>query len=78
MASKSKRRVIVQKKAVNRKHHSPNKCQSNERCSVTKRAPTSQEECPMRFPVYLNGSNITGTFTALAVVWITNIILNLM
>jgi hypothetical protein len=36
MASKSKRRIIVQKKAVNRKHRSPKKCQSNARRSVTK------------------------------------------
>jgi hypothetical protein len=57
MASKSKRRIILQKKAVNRKHCSPKKCQSNARRSVTKRAPTSEEECPMRFCVYLNGSN---------------------
>ena len=57
MASKSKRRIIVQKKAVDRKHCSPKKCQSNARRSVTKRAPTSEEECPMRFRVYLNGSN---------------------
>jgi hypothetical protein len=57
MASKLKRRIIVKKKAVNRKHCSPEKCQSNARCSVTKQAPTSEEECPMRFRVYLNGSN---------------------
>jgi hypothetical protein len=57
MASKLKRRIIVQKKAVARKHCSPKKCQSNARCSVTKQAPTSEEECPMRFCVYLNGSN---------------------
>jgi hypothetical protein len=57
MASKSKRRIIVQKKAVNRKHCSPKKCQSNARRSVTKQASTSEEECPMRFRVYLNGSN---------------------
>ncbi len=57
MASKSKRRIIVQKKAVDRKHRSPKKCQSNARCSVTKRAPTSEEECLMRFRVSLNGSN---------------------
>ncbi len=57
MASKSKRRIIVQKKAVDRKHRSPKKCQSNARRSVTKQAPTSEEECPMRFCLYLNGSN---------------------
>jgi hypothetical protein len=57
MASKSKRRIIVQKKAVDRKHCSPKKRQSNARRSVTKRAPTSEEECWMRFRVYLNGSN---------------------
>jgi hypothetical protein len=57
MASKSKRRIIVQKKAVNIKHHSPKKFHSNARRSVTKQAPTSDEECPMRFRVYLNGSN---------------------
>ncbi len=57
MASKSKRRILVQKKAVVRRHHSPKKCQSNARRSVTKRAPTSEEECPMRFCVCLNGSN---------------------
>ncbi len=45
------------KKAVDRKHCSPKKCQSNARCSVTKQAPTSEEECPMRFHVYLNSSN---------------------
>ncbi len=57
MASKSERRIIVQKKAVNRKHRSPKKCQSNARRFVTKLAPTSEEECLMRFRVYLNGSN---------------------
>ncbi len=57
MASKSKRRIIVQKKAVDRKHRSLKKCQSNARRSVTKQAPTSEEECPIRFCVYLNGSN---------------------
>jgi hypothetical protein len=57
MASKLKRRIIVQKKAVIRKHRSPKNCQSNARRSVTKQAPTSEEECPMRFCVYLNGSN---------------------
>jgi hypothetical protein len=57
MASKLKRRIIVQKKPVNRKHCSPKKCQSNARRSVTKQAPTSEEECWMRFCVYLNGSN---------------------
>jgi hypothetical protein len=57
MASKLKRRVIVQKKAVDRKHCSPKNCHSNARRSVTKRAPTSDEECPTRFHVYLNGSN---------------------
>jgi hypothetical protein len=56
MASKLKRRIIVQKKAVDRKHCSPKKCQSNASCSVNKRAPTSEEECPMKFCVYLNGS----------------------
>jgi hypothetical protein len=44
-------------KAVDRKHRSSKKCQSNAKRSVTKRAPTSEEECPMRFCVYLNGSN---------------------
>jgi hypothetical protein len=53
MASKLKRRIIVQKKAVDRKHSSPKKCQSNSRRSVTKQAPTSEEEHPMRFCVYL-------------------------
>jgi hypothetical protein len=57
MASKLKRRIPVQKKAVDRKYRSPKKCQSDARCSVTKQAPTSEEECPMRFCVYLNGSN---------------------
>ncbi len=57
MASKSKRRIIVQKKAVKRKYCSPKKCLSNARRSVTKRAPTSEEECQMGFRVYLNGSN---------------------
>jgi hypothetical protein len=57
MASKSKKRIIVQKKAVNRKHCSKKKYQSNARCLFTKRAPTSEEECLMRFCVYLNGSN---------------------
>jgi hypothetical protein len=57
MASNSKKRIMIQKKAVDRKHHSPKKYQSNARRSVTKQAPTSEEECPMRFCVYLNGSN---------------------
>jgi hypothetical protein len=57
MASKSKKRIIVQKKPVDRKHPSPKKCQTNASCSVTKQAPTSEEECLMRFRVYLNGSN---------------------
>jgi hypothetical protein len=57
MASKSKRRIIVRKKTVDRRHCSPKKWQSNARHSVTKRAPTSEEECLMRFCVYLNGSN---------------------
>jgi hypothetical protein len=57
MASKPKRRIIVQKKAVDRKHCSSKKCHSNARRSVTKQAPTSDEECPMRFRVYLNGSS---------------------
>jgi hypothetical protein len=57
MASKSKRRIIVQKKDVDRKHRYSKKGQSNARRSATKQAPTSEEECPMRFRVYLNGSN---------------------
>jgi hypothetical protein len=57
MASKSKKRDIVKKKIIERKHRSEKACQANARHSITKRAPTSEEECPMKFRVYLNRSN---------------------
>jgi hypothetical protein len=57
MASKSKKRDIAKKKIIKRKHRSENACQANARRSITKRAPTCEEECPMNFRVYLNGSN---------------------
>jgi hypothetical protein len=57
MASKSKKRDIVKKKSFERKHCSGKTCQGNARRSVTTRAPTSEEECHMKFCVYLNGSN---------------------
>jgi hypothetical protein len=53
----NKKRDIVKKKIIKRKHSSEKTCQSNARCSITKRAPTSEEECPMKICVYLNSSN---------------------
>ncbi len=53
----NKKRDIVKKKIIERKHCSEKACQANARCSVTKQAPTSEGECPMKFRVYLNGSN---------------------
>jgi hypothetical protein len=52
-----KKRDIVKKKIIETKHRSEKACQANSRRSVTKRAPTCEEECPMKFHVYLNGSN---------------------
>jgi len=57
MASKLKKRDVVKKKVIERKHRSEKACQANARRSITKRAPTCEEECPMKFCVYLNGSN---------------------
>ncbi len=52
-----KKRDIVKKIIIERKHCSEKACQANARCSITKQAPTCEEECPMKFQVYLNGSN---------------------
>jgi hypothetical protein len=57
MASKSKKRDIVKKTIIERKYCSEKACQANARQSITKQAPTCEEECPMKFLVYLNGSN---------------------
>jgi hypothetical protein len=57
MASKSKKRDIVKKKLIKRKHHSGKSCQGNSRRSITTQALTSEEECPMKFCAYLNSSN---------------------
>ncbi len=57
MASKSKKRDIVKKKSIERKHRHGINSQGKARRSVTTRAPTSEEECPMAFHVYLNSSN---------------------
>jgi hypothetical protein len=53
----NKKRDIVKKKIIERKHCSKKACQANARRSITKRSPTCDEECPMKFHVYLNGSN---------------------
>ncbi len=53
----NKKRDIVKKKIIKRKHRSKKTCQANARRSVTTWAPTSEQECPMKFHVYLNGSN---------------------
>ncbi len=52
-----KKRDIVKKKIIKRKHCAEKTCQANARHSITTWAPTSEEECPIRFCVYLNGSN---------------------
>ncbi len=57
MASKSKKRDIVKEKSIERKHQHGISSQGKARCSVTTQAPTSEEECPMTFCVYLNSSN---------------------
>jgi hypothetical protein len=57
MASTSKKRDIVKKKITKRKHRYEKACQANARRSITKRASTCEEECPMKFHVYLNGYN---------------------
>jgi hypothetical protein len=57
MASKSKKRDIVKKKLIERKHCSGKTCQANASHSINTQAPTCEEECPMKFCVYLNGSN---------------------
>jgi hypothetical protein len=53
----NKKRDIVTKKIIRRKHHSEKACQANARRSATKRAPTCEEECPMKFCDHLNGYN---------------------
>jgi hypothetical protein len=53
----NKKRDIVKKKISKEENHSEKACQANARRSVTKQAPTCEEECPMKFCVYLNGSN---------------------
>ena len=55
MASKSKQKEIV-KKRNDSKHRMSTKV-SNARRTVTNRAITSDEECPMKFRLYLNASN---------------------
>ncbi len=55
MASKSKQKEIV-KKRNDSKHRMSTKV-SNARRTVTNRAITSDEECPMKFQLYLNASN---------------------
>jgi hypothetical protein len=55
MASKSQQKAII-KKWNDNKHHKSAK-NTNARRTVTNRALTSDEECPMKFRVYLNGSN---------------------
>jgi hypothetical protein len=57
MASKLKKRDIVKKKSIERKHRHGISSQGKARRSVTTRAPTSEEECPMKFGVHLNSSN---------------------
>ena len=55
MASKSQQKAII-KKWNDNKHRKSAK-NTNARRTVTNRALTSDEECPMKFCVYLNGSN---------------------
>jgi hypothetical protein len=57
IALKSKKRDIVKKKSIERKHRHGISSQGKARRSITTRAPTSEEECPMTFRVYLNSSN---------------------
>ncbi len=57
MALKSKKRDIVKNKTIERKHRHGISSKGKARRSVTTRAPTSEEECPMTFCVYLNNSN---------------------
>jgi hypothetical protein len=57
MALKSKKRDIVKKKSIERKHRPGISSQGKARRSITTRATTSEEECPMKFRVYLNSSN---------------------
>ena len=55
MASNSQQKAII-KKWNDNKHRKSAK-NTNARRTVTNRALTSDEECPMKFRVYLNGSN---------------------
>ncbi len=55
MASKSQQKAII--KEWNDNKHRKSAKNTNARRTVTNRALTSDEECPMKFRVYLNGSN---------------------
>jgi hypothetical protein len=77
MASKPKRKIIVQKKAVDRKHCSSKNASLMQDALSLNEHPHLKKNVRRDF-VCISTVPITGTFIAMVVVWITNIILNLM
>ncbi len=58
MASKSKKKAIAAKKAIERKHRSSTKGGNvaNARWCVSKRAQSAEQQCPMRLGVFLSST----------------------
>jgi hypothetical protein len=57
MHSKSKKQAIIKNNSIIRKHCINTKDSEDARRQVSKRALTSDEQCPMRIRIYLNNHN---------------------
>jgi hypothetical protein len=57
MHSKSKKQAIIKNNSIVRKHHINKKDSEDARRRVSKRALTSNKQCPMRIRIYLNNHN---------------------
>ncbi len=55
--SKLKKQAIIKNNSIVRKHCINKKDSEDARCRVSKRALTSNEQCPMRIRIYLNNHN---------------------
>ncbi len=57
MYYKWKKETIIKNNSIVRKHRINKKDSDDARCRVSKRAPPSNEQCPMRIRIYLNNHN---------------------
>ncbi len=57
MHSKSKKQAIIKNNSIVRKHHINKKDSEDARRRVSKRAQTSNKQCPMRIRIYLTNHN---------------------